>query len=159
MIKLKVILPYHVKNPDGKRWGDGYTCPESKGQDFVFTGQPGDKLPTAVTYDDFSVENAKSGRSTCRSCGEKIDKVRPDNVQRKNSPKLIDKHFCTSHAAHAFIHLSFIFSESSQVVSKRSRKWESSSYWTTRLVVPCGLFPREKKRTWLLQRDGCGEVT
>ena len=41
----------------------------------MYTGQPDDKLPTDVTYDDFVAEYAKSGKSSCRCCGDKIEKV------------------------------------------------------------------------------------
>ena len=41
----------------------------------MYSGQPGDKLPADVTYDDFVAEYAKSGKSSCRCCGDKIEKV------------------------------------------------------------------------------------
>ena len=41
----------------------------------MYTGQPGNELPTDVTYDDFVAEYAKSGKSSCRCCGDKIEKV------------------------------------------------------------------------------------
>ena len=36
---------------------------------------------TAGGYNDFSIEYAKSNRSTCRGCDNKIDKVSERNIQ------------------------------------------------------------------------------
>ena len=127
----------------------------------VVTGQPGDKLPTDVTYDDFQAEYAKTGMSKCRSCQDKIDKVlkqeiicvmtarrRCKNVFHTRFVVVLSKTCCTCH----------IFRGDLASVEKGSEQQEGASLRPAGLVVPRRLLHPQEERTRLLHQHGAREV-